>query len=253
MCRATAWPAAARRPSDKLQIAGIGVGGQGGGDMDGLAGGNTIVALCDVDEKRSADTFKKHPDAKKYKDFRKMFDEMEKKIDAVLVATPDHFHAVAAMAAHQARQARLLREAAGALVHEVRELMKAAKEAQRRHAVGQPGPFVRDDPRCSASGSGTAPSARCTPSTPAATAVNSARRQACRSSRSRTRCRRRWTGTCGSGPAQQRPYHPAYLPGAWRGWVPFGNGTIGDWICHVVDPVFWALDLGAPDDHPGAR
>jgi predicted dehydrogenase len=48
------------------------------------------------------------------------------------------------------------------------------------------------------------------------------------------------------GPAQSRPYHPAYCPSSWRGWVPFGNGTIGDWVCHVVDPVFWALDLGAP-------
>jgi predicted dehydrogenase len=48
------------------------------------------------------------------------------------------------------------------------------------------------------------------------------------------------------GPAQPRPYHPVYLPGSWRGWVPFGNGTLGDWTCHVVDPVFWALDLGAP-------
>jgi predicted dehydrogenase len=48
------------------------------------------------------------------------------------------------------------------------------------------------------------------------------------------------------GPAQNRPYNPAYLPGRWRGWVPFGNGTVGDWTCHVVDPVFWALDLGAP-------
>jgi predicted dehydrogenase len=48
------------------------------------------------------------------------------------------------------------------------------------------------------------------------------------------------------GPAQQRPYHPAYLPARWRGWMPFGNGTVGDWACHVVDPVFWALDLGAP-------
>jgi predicted dehydrogenase len=48
------------------------------------------------------------------------------------------------------------------------------------------------------------------------------------------------------GPAHQRSYHPAYLPGSWRGWVPFGNGTVGDWTCHVVDPVFWALDLGAP-------
>jgi len=48
------------------------------------------------------------------------------------------------------------------------------------------------------------------------------------------------------GPALDRAYCPAYLPGRWRGWVPFGNGTIGDWVCHVVDPVFWALDLGAP-------
>ena len=48
------------------------------------------------------------------------------------------------------------------------------------------------------------------------------------------------------GPAQSRPYHPAYLPGSWRGWVPFGNGTVGDWTCHVVDPVFWTLDLGSP-------
>jgi predicted dehydrogenase len=48
------------------------------------------------------------------------------------------------------------------------------------------------------------------------------------------------------GPAQERPYHSFYLPGRWRSWVPFGNGTIGDWTCHVVDPVFWALDLGAP-------
>jgi predicted dehydrogenase len=48
------------------------------------------------------------------------------------------------------------------------------------------------------------------------------------------------------GPAQERPYQPFYLPGRWRGWVPFGNGTVGDWTCHVVDPVFWALDLGAP-------
>jgi hypothetical protein len=48
------------------------------------------------------------------------------------------------------------------------------------------------------------------------------------------------------GPAAYRPYHPMYLPGQWRGWMPFGTGVIGDWTCHVVDPVFWALDLGAP-------
>ncbi|MEN6338219.1 MAG: gfo/Idh/MocA family oxidoreductase, partial [Phycisphaerales bacterium] len=48
------------------------------------------------------------------------------------------------------------------------------------------------------------------------------------------------------GPAGERAYHSFYLPGTWRRWVPFGNGTIGAWVCHVADPVFWALDLGAP-------
>ena len=86
-------------PSEKLNIAGIGVGGMGAGDMEAVAPNNNVVALCDVDTRHSANTFKKFPEAKQFRDFRKMFDAMEKQIDAVVVATPDHFHAVAAMAA----------------------------------------------------------------------------------------------------------------------------------------------------------
>src|SRR6185295_14832850 len=82
--------------NNKLNIAGIGVGGQGRGSLDAFHGmGNNLVALCDVDAKRAGDIYQKHPDAKRYQDFRKMFDEMERQIDAVLVATPDHTHAVA--------------------------------------------------------------------------------------------------------------------------------------------------------------
>lgn len=97
-------------PSEMLNIAGIGVGGQGAGDISAVAAGNNIVALCDVDSRQSGDTFKKFPKARAYRDFRKLFDEMEKEIDAVVVATPDHTHAVAAMAAIK-RQTSLLREA----------------------------------------------------------------------------------------------------------------------------------------------
>ena len=86
-------------PNERLNIAGIGVGGMGAGDIGAVAPDNNIVALCDVDLNRSAETFKKFPNARPYRDFRKMFDEMEKEIDAVIVATPDHCHAVAAMAA----------------------------------------------------------------------------------------------------------------------------------------------------------
>ncbi len=85
-------------PSEKLNIAGIGVGGQGASDLSMLASEN-IVALCDVDQERAAETFKRFPAAKKYRDFRKMLEKENKNIDAVVVATPDHTHAVASMMA----------------------------------------------------------------------------------------------------------------------------------------------------------
>src|SRR5437763_9558215 len=87
-------------PNERLSIAGIGVGGQGEADLNEIAKDQVnIVALTDVDAVRAANSFKKFPNAKRYRDFRKMFDEMDKQIDGVVVATPDHFHAVAAMAA----------------------------------------------------------------------------------------------------------------------------------------------------------
>ena len=85
-------------PSEKINIAGIGVGGQGGGDISAVSSQN-IVALCDVDWRRASATFRRHPNAKKYKDFRIMLDKEDKNIDAVVVATPDHVHAAASMAA----------------------------------------------------------------------------------------------------------------------------------------------------------
>ena len=84
-----------RSPNEKLSIAGIGAGGQGGWDIGNCASEN-IVALCDVDDRRCEDSVKRFPKAKRYRDFRKMFDEMGKQIDAVVVGTPDHTHAPAA-------------------------------------------------------------------------------------------------------------------------------------------------------------
>src|SRR4030043_1945849 len=84
--------------NSKLNIAGIGVGGRGAEDVDGAAGEN-IIALCDVDEKYAAQTFERYPEAKRYKDFRRMLDEMNNKIDAVVIGTPDHTHAPVAVCA----------------------------------------------------------------------------------------------------------------------------------------------------------
>jgi len=231
-------------PNDKINIAGIGVGGQGASDLEAVAEGNHIVALCDVDERHAAGTFNKFADAKRYRDFRKMFDEMHKSIDAVVVATPDHFHAVAGMAAIKHGKHLYCEKPLAHSIHEVRALMKAAQEQKVVTQLGNQGHSfnsIRDF--CEwiwdgAIGNVHTIHAGCR-------AVNSGIDQLAHLQEHHdvppTLDWDQWLG-----PGLQRPYHPAYLPGSWRGWVPFGNGTVGDWTCHVVDPVFWALDLGAP-------
>jgi predicted dehydrogenase len=232
-------------PSEKLNIAAIGVGGQGASDLDGIAPGNNVVALCDVDERRAAGTFAKFSAARRFRDFRKMFDEMEKNIDGVIVATPDHFHAVAAMAAIKRGKHVYCEKPLAHSIHEVRALTKAAREHKVVTQLGNQGHSynsIRDfcewiwdgaignvhtiHAGCRAVNSAIddLPKLKQQYDIPAALDWN------------------QWLG-----PALDRPYCPAYLPGSWRSWVPFGNGTVGDWTCHVVDPVFWALDLGAPE------
>lgn len=231
-------------PSEKLNIAGIGVGGMGAGDIEAVAPGNNIVALCDVDANRAGGTFAKFPQARRYQDFRKMFDEMEKNIDAVVVATPDHFHAVAAMAAIKRGKHVYCEKPLAHSIHEVRALMQAAREHNIVSQLGNQG-HSYDSIRnfcewiwdgaignvhtihagCRAVNSGVDHLAQLTEHHEVPANLN-------------------WDQWL--GPAARRPYHPAYLPATWRGWTSFGNGTLGDWACHVIDPVFWALELGAP-------
>jgi len=232
-------------PSDRINIAGIGVGGMGGGDINAVAGGNNIVALCDVDLKRAEGNFKKFPSAKQYRDFRKMFDEMEKAIDAVTIGIPDHTHAVVAMAAIKRRKHVYCEKPLAHSVHECRELMRAAKQYDVVTQLGNQGhsfETIRIFCEWVWDGAiGAVHTIHC-----GCAAVNSGldRLEQVRKERPPVPAHLDWD--LWLGPAQERPYHPAYCPGAWRGWVPFGNGTVGDWTCHVVDPVFWALDLGAP-------
>ncbi len=231
-------------PNEKLNIAGIGIGGMGAGDIGAVAPGNNIVALSDVDLKQGGGTLKKFPEAKQYRDFRKMFDEMEKSIDAVVVATPDHCHAVAAMAAIKRGKHVYCEKPLAHSVYEVRQLMKAAQEHKVVTQLGNQGhSFETIRQFCEwiwdgAIGNVHTINLGCR-------AVNSGIDQLPRLKEKHTPPETLdwdlWLG-----PALSRPYHPVYLPGSWRGWVPFGNGTVGDWTCHVVDPVFWALDLGAP-------
>jgi predicted dehydrogenase len=231
-------------PSDRLNIASIGVGGMGGGDVGEVSKSNNMVALCDVDARHAANTFKNFPNVKQYRDFRKMFDEMDKQIDAVTVSTPDHTHAVAAMAAIRRGKHVYCQKPLAHSVAEIRALMKAAQQYKVVTQLGNQGhsfescrilvEWIRDG------AIGNVHTIHC-----GCAAVNSGLDRL-ESARAGEPVPDTLDWDLWLGPAQERPYSRAYLPGAWRGWVPFGNGTLGDWVCHVVDPVFWALDLGAP-------
>ena len=229
-------------PSDKLNIAGIGVGGVGRRNLANMKTEN-IVALCDVDWSYASKTFKDYPDAKQYKDWRKMFDEMGKSIDAVMVATPDHTHAgVTAHAITLGKHAYTQKP----LTHSVYESRLLTKLAQKYRVATQMGNQANSFNWC------------------------------------RTISEWIWSGVIGEvtevqtwtdrptwpqglqrpkeqmqipasldwdlfvGPAQNRPYHSVYTPWNWRGWWDFGTGALGDMACHIMDPVFWALNLKYP-------
>ena len=232
-------------PSERLNIAGIGSAGMGAGDIDAVSRGNNIIALCDVDRRHAASTFAKFPTAKQFSDFRKMFDQMEKEIDAVVVATPDHTHAVAAMAAIKRKKHVYCEKPLAHSVWEVRELMKAAKEHKVVTQLGNQGhSFESIRTFCEMVWDGAIGKVHTIHA--GCRAVNSGLDRLAAVRRERPPVPDTLDWDLWLGPAEYRPYHPAYLPGQWRGWVPFGSGTVGDWACHVVDPVFWALDLGAP-------
>ncbi len=124
-------------PGRKLNIAGIGLGGQGSGDINALQSEN-IVALCDVDQDYAARVFKKYPQARRYVDFRKMLDEV-REIDAVVVATPDHLHAVAAMDALRRGKHVYCEKPLTHSVWEARQLGQAARQLKLATQMGNQG------------------------------------------------------------------------------------------------------------------
>lgn len=230
-------------PSEKLNIAGVGVGGQGAADLQAVSGEN-IVALCDVDRRQAAETFKKYPRAKQYSDFRIMLEKEDKNIDAVVVATPDHTHAVASMTAIKMGKHVFCEKPLTHSMYEARRIAEAAREAGVATQMGNQGhagegirlicEWIWDGaigPVREVHAWSTHPvwpqgltRPQETPPVPASLDWDL------------------WLG-----PAPYRPYHPSYLPMLWRGWWDFGTGGLGDMGCHNLDPVFWALKLGAPE------
>ncbi|MBP8910813.1 MAG: Gfo/Idh/MocA family oxidoreductase [Phycisphaerae bacterium] len=240
--------AAGQRPSDKLNLAAIGIGGMGASNINACSTEN-FVALCDVDDGHAGKVFNRFPNAAKYKDFRVMFDKEDKNIDAVIIATPDHTHGVVAMAAIQRGKHVYLQKPLAHSIWEVRQLTEAARKAKVQTQMGNQGhssdeirmlyEWIRDgaigpvhevyawtdrpvggDPW---SDFPIMARPKDTPEVP------------------KTLDWDLWLG-----PAPYRPYHPIYHPMSWRGFWDFGTGALGDMGCHIIDPAFWALQLGQP-------
>jgi predicted dehydrogenase len=237
-----------KAPSDTLNIAGVGIGGRGGGVIKRLSSEN-IVALCDVDWKYSEPNFAAFPDAKKYWDWRIMLDEMKDSIDAVVVGTPDHSHAIISINAMKMGKHVYCEKPLTHSVWESREMTRIAKEYNVATQMGNQGN----------SGEGV-----------------------------RQICEWIWDGAIGEikevhawtnrpiwpqglqrpekgewpadslnwdlfiGPAEMKPYHSIFHPWNWRGWWDYGTGALGDMACHILDPIFRALRLEYPSKVQGS-
>jgi predicted dehydrogenase len=228
-------------PSEKLNIAAVGIGGQGKENIKACEGEN-IVALCDVDWRYAGPVMQSHPDAKKYKDFRKMLDEV-KDIDAVIVATPDHTHAVIAMAAIKMGKHVYVQKPLTWSIEEARKLTVAAREAKVATQMGNQG-HSGEEIRvlCEMIGSGAIGKIREVYAwTDRPVWAQGVERPVTAPAMPEGLDWDNWLG-----PAPVRPYNPVYHPFAWRGWLDFGCGALGDMGCHIIDHAYWALKLDRP-------
>jgi predicted dehydrogenase len=229
-------------PSEKLNIAGIGVGGQGAGDLINVSSEN-IVALCDVDRRQAAETFKRFAKARQYADFRVMLEKEDKNIDAVVVATPDHVHAAATMMALKMGKHVYCEKPLTHSIYEARAVAKAARAAKVATQMGNQG-HASNDIRliCEWIWDGAIGPVR----EVHAWTTHAVWPQGMDRPKDTPPVPEILDWNLWLGPAPYRPYHPAYVPALWRGWWDFGTGALGDMGCHNLDPVFWALKLGYP-------
>jgi len=227
-------------PNEKLNIACIGVGGRGFGNIKGITEEN-IVAFCDVDDSRAAKSYNAFPEVRRFRDFRKMFDAMEHDIDAVVVSTPDHTHFHPSMWALERGKHLFCEKPMAHNVWEVRQMTELAREKKvatqlgcQRHALEnvhrvveliQGGAIgeVSEVYSWYNSGRGLPGDAKTGESIP-----------------------EHLDWDLWLGPSAERAYSSSFCPYDWRFWWDFGTGEAGNWGCHILDIPFWALNL----DHP---
>lgn len=233
-------------PSDKLNIAGIGVGGKGKSDLTEFAKSPmvNIVALCDVDDRQAVDSRKNFPNAKYYKDFREMLDKEKKNIDACSISTPDNTHAVATMAAMQLGKHVYTQKPLTHDIYEARMLSEAAKRYKVVTQMGNQGGSgdgVRRGKEIYDSGLiGDVHTAYAWTNRPVWP-------QGLPTPTGQFPVPPELDWNLWLGPAKQMDYNPAYVPFNWRGWWAFGTGALGDMACHIMDPIYRILPILYPE------
>jgi predicted dehydrogenase len=235
-------------PSGKLNIAGVGVGGQGHGDIRNVSEEN-IVALCDVDWRHAAGTFREFPQAKQFKDYRRMLDEV-KDLDAVVVATPDHVHAFASIAAMQRGLHVYCEKPLTHSVWEARQVALTARKHKVATQMGNQGQASEETRRLSElvwdGAIGKVREAHIWTDRPSQGLFKEYWPQGVPRPDDTPAVPEALDWDLWIGPAPYRPFNPIYAPFRWRGWWDFGTGALGDIGCHSFDPVFRALKLGHP-------
>lgn len=229
-------------PNERIRFACIGVGGKGSSDSEDAGKNGDVVAICDIDDETLAGASVKFPIAKKYNDFRKMFDEMAGSIDAVTVSTPDHNHAVAAAMAMRLGKHCFCQKPLTHSLHEARALGLLARQMQVATQMGNQGTAESGLRRAAAivqAGTIGAPKEVHVWTDRPIWAQGGERPE-----EKPIPARVHWEEWL--GPAPYRPYGDGYHNFAWRGWWDFGTGALGDMACHTLNMPFRACDLRDP-------
>ncbi|CAM4164164.1 Gfo/Idh/MocA family protein [Zobellia roscoffensis] len=234
-------------PSDTLYLGAFGVGGRGSGVINGLdaTGKVKFVTLCDVDDRRAADTYKKYPKAKRYTDYRKVYDKHLSEIDAIMVATPDHMHASIALPFMRAKKHAYVEKPLTHNINEARMMTQVAKEHGIVTQMGNQGASSdgsREAKEWIDSGIiGKVYKVDCWTNRPVWP-------QGVPAPTEKQSVPKGLDWDLWLGVAAQRDYNAAYLPFKWRGFWDFGTGALGDMGCHIMETPFSVLNLGYPTE-----
>ena len=237
-------------PSDKLNVAAVGIAGRGRSVIANVAKTENIVALCDVDWRDATNkVFELYPSAKRYKDYRVMLDK-EKDIDAMITATPDHTHAMITMEAIRRKKHIYTEKPLTHTIHEARMLTRAAKEYKVASQMGNQGQ-AEDGPRRLREMIwdgviGPIREVHIWTDRPNRGLSDTYWPQGVTRPTDTPPVPENLDWDLFIGPAPMRAYHPSYHPFKWRGWWDFGCGALGDMGCHGFDPIFRAMKLKYP-------